>query len=250
MVKKISYILLCACSLLLAACEVIPEGERLIEVDAPETVSRALLVEFTGFLCVNCPNAAQEAHRLMEQYPEELVVVEMHPATNAFCQTTIAEYDLTCEAADAYYKAHGGTAGTSFPTGVVDGNSPLTDYTSWGALIYSATHRKKTGELTLAVETGEKLHIDASFEPGDAELSLWLVEDSIVSPQMMPDGSTNMHYVHNHVLRASLSVGDNELPERVNGVPVRAQHCAVVGVLTDKANGTVLDVRHVVLNDK
>ena len=31
------------------------------------------------------------------------------------------------------------------------------------------------------------------------------MEDNIVGPQMMPDGSANFEYVHNHVLRGSIN---------------------------------------------
>jgi hypothetical protein len=37
------------------------------------------------------------------------------------------------------------------------------------------------------------------------KLQIWLVEDSIDSFQLMPDGSRNDAYVHNHVLRCAVN---------------------------------------------
>ena len=68
---------------MLTACEVIPEGERLIPVETEETNRKILLVEFSGVNCNNCPTAAEEGHKLQHLYGEKLVIVEMHPASNA-----------------------------------------------------------------------------------------------------------------------------------------------------------------------
>ena len=71
---------------LLTACEVIPAGEReevIFTPTDPSAVKRtSLLIEYSGWQCVNCPTAAEEAHHLKEQYGENLVVVVMHPESN------------------------------------------------------------------------------------------------------------------------------------------------------------------------
>lgn len=252
--------------MLLAGCQVIPENEQLIPVGNQEPKSRALITEFTGFLCVNCPNAAAMAHDLLGLYPDNLIVVEMHPKANSFCQTTIAEYDYTCPAADSIYKALGGTAATSFPTGVVNLTSGLQDYTAWPSLVSTAVLKEARANISLDAEllTGRTVQVNytAEIQPsetfGKVHLMLLLVEDNIVGPQMMPDGSTNMTYTHNHVLRGTLT--DNvwgveidttlgikqlsyEVPEMNNGQTINLDNCSVVGVLT--SNGEVLDVKQV-----
>ena len=68
---------------LLTACEVIPEGDRLIPLETEATNRKTLLVEFSGVNCNNCPTAAEEGHKLQHLYGEKLVIVEMHPASNA-----------------------------------------------------------------------------------------------------------------------------------------------------------------------
>ena len=37
------------------------------------------------------------------------------------------------------------------------------------------------------------------------KLQLWLVEDSIVAPQMFPNNKVEKEYVHNHVFRAAIN---------------------------------------------
>ena len=61
---------------LLAACEVIPSGQReevIFTPADPSAVKRtSLLIEYSGWQCVNCPTAAEEAHYLKEQYGENV----------------------------------------------------------------------------------------------------------------------------------------------------------------------------------
>lgn len=268
---------LLAAAMLLIGCQVINEADRLIPVENQAPKSRALITEFTGFLCVNCPNAAAMAHDLLGTYPENLVVVEMHPKANSFCQTTIAEYDYTCPAADTIYKALGGTAATSFPIGVINMTGGLQDYTAWPALVSASLMKEKEGRLQLTRHMTNKprtivvsYHADA-FSSNDSRtgqklelrLMLLLVEDNIVGPQMMPDGSTNMNYTHNHVLRGSLfddvwgvpetvlvnqryddvwKIVEYQVPEMINGQTIDFMNCSVVGILMDAATREVHDV--------
>ena len=65
---------------LLCACEVIDEAERLIPVDTvPQGNRTHVLIEYTGFRCVNCPTAAEQANELKKLYSEHLVIVSLHP---------------------------------------------------------------------------------------------------------------------------------------------------------------------------
>ena len=37
------------------------------------------------------------------------------------------------------------------------------------------------------------------------KLQVWIVEDGIKAMQLMPDGSANQEYIHNHVFRAAVN---------------------------------------------
>ena len=258
-VKKYIFILLAGMALV--GCQVIPEDERLIEV--PMTINGDIhphvLIEYTGFRCVNCPLAAEQAHDLQQLYGNNLIVVAMHPASNPFTQGV---YDYTCPASDIYYQFMGGTATTPFPTGNIDmmeyENNYLIDYTTWPALIKEQmsdiTDIRLQTTATLDAQTRDITISTTAYagEAIDVELVLWLTEDSITGAQLMPDGTPNMEYTHNHVLRAaagepwgkSLSLSTMpthdtttlHLPDQCN-----AANCHIVALIIDKDDKHILN---------
>ena len=207
---------------LLTACEVIPAGEReevIFTPTDPSAVKRtSLLIEYSGWQCVNCPTAAEEAHHLKEQYGENLVVVVMHPESNPNTRhNNKPALNYTCPEADSIYMMMGGTNTTPFPTGSVnmlknDTKGYFSDYDNWGTLISQAYAAPKPVILShdaygytdsrfiwMAVDI---TNLDSL--PIDATLHVWLTEDSIVGSQKKPEG-TDKNYVHNHLMRASIT---------------------------------------------
>ncbi|MEE0952366.1 MAG: hypothetical protein U0L62_09200, partial [Paludibacteraceae bacterium] len=74
MVKRLGYILLLATMLI--SCEVIREEDRFIPIPTPLSTERThVLIEYTGFRCVNCPTAAAHAAQLQQTYGEQLIIV-------------------------------------------------------------------------------------------------------------------------------------------------------------------------------
>lgn len=277
--KKI--ISLLAALLLLAGCETIPENRQLIPLPASEWKSRALLIEFTGFLCSNCPTAAQEAEQLKQAYGDALTVVAAHPADNAFTQTAIPAYDFTCDAANEIYRYVGGTATTPFPTGVLGLQGPFLSYSEWSTAILHSVLQDKGGHVGLQITAADTtlrsvaLTLTAQATPTAAiatgevrvlQALLLLVEDSIIGPQVegKADGSVveRTDYVHRHMLRAALAEDDPwsslftcqvggtpetrdyicEIPAGNAARPIRMAHCAIVAVLLDAETREVLDV--------
>ena len=194
---------LCAWFLLLTSCETIPEGERLIEIPLPEdtTGGAHLLIEYTGFRCVNCPKASEAAQALKEMYGERLLVVSMHPESNPFTQ---GKYDYTCEAADIYYRYMGGTATTPFPTGNIDlaqtNGNWFSDYSEWPTLL--ARRMSEPAKVHMTEENGEITFFADKEQTG--RLVVWLVEDSVQGAQALPDGSVDLQYYHRHMLRGAI----------------------------------------------
>ena len=207
---------------LLTACEVIPAGEReeiIFTPTDPNAVKRtSLLIEYSGWLCVNCPTAAEEAHHLKEQYGENLVVVVMHPESNPNTRhNNKPALDYTCPEADSIYTMMGGTNTTPFPTGSVnmlknDTKGYFSDYDNWGTLISQAYAAPKPVILSHdAYGYTDSRYIWMAVDitnldslPIDATLHVWLIEDSIVGSQKKPEG-TDKNYVHNHLMRASIT---------------------------------------------
>lgn len=207
---------------LLTACEVIPAGEReeiIFTPTNPNAVKRtSLLIEYSGWQCVNCPMAAEEAHHLKEQYGENLVVVVMHPESNPNTRhNNKPALDYTCPEADSIYTMMGGTNTTPFPTGSVnmlknDTKGYFSDYDNWGTLISQAYAAPKPVILSHdAYGYTDSRYIWMAVDitnldslPIDATLHVWLTEDSIVGSQKKPEG-TDKNYVHNHLMRASIT---------------------------------------------
>ena len=52
----------------MAGCELIPDEERYKPVDSRTGTRCHVLLEFTGFRCVNCPAASELAQRLQQTY--------------------------------------------------------------------------------------------------------------------------------------------------------------------------------------
>ena len=207
---------------LLSACEVIPENDRITEVFTPTDPSAikrtSVLIEYSGWQCVNCPTAAEEAHHLKEQYGENLVVVVMHPESNPNTRhNNKPQLNYTCPEADSLYIMMGGTNTTPFPTGnvnmVKDGTKGyFNDYDKWATLVSQAYSTPKPviiGQEVKGTADSKDITItiditNAGSEMMDATLQVWLTEDNVIGSQKKPEG-TDKNYAHNHLLRASVS---------------------------------------------
>ena len=204
----------------LTACEVIPSGQRdkviFTPSDSTAIKRTSLLIEYSGWQCVNCPTAAEEAHRLKELYGEELVVVVMHPESNPNTRhNNKPALDYTCPEADSIYVMMGGTNTTPFPTGnvnlVKDAKGYFNDYDKWATLISQAYATPKPVLLTLEadyIDTNVRFIAANITNMGaqsiEATLQVWLTEDSVMGSQKKPEG-TDKNYAHNHLMRASIS---------------------------------------------
>ena len=208
--------------LLFSACEVIPENEQITEVFTPTDPSAikrtSVLIEYSGWQCVNCPTAAEEAHHLKEQYGENLVVVVMHPESNPNTRhNNKPALNYTCPEADSIYIMMGGTNTTPFPTGNVNMVKDATkgyfnDYDKWATLVSQAYSTPKPVIIGQEVEgTTDSKDITITIDITnldslmiDATLQVWLTEDSVMGSQKKPEG-TDKSYAHNHLMRASIS---------------------------------------------
>jgi hypothetical protein len=236
---------------LMVACDEVSVNDRLIYVEPPQ-VSRAVLIEdYTGQYCVNCPRATEEIERLIEQYGDSIVIaVAIH--SGPFGKSKGEPSPLYTEVGDMYFNTWGMSAQ---PIGLIDrlfGSTPFS-YTDWaGGVNYEVAidppvsfltdidYDAETRDAAIEVQT---IGLDSALVSG--KLQVWLVEDSIDSFQLMPDGSREEHYNHMHVFRASVNdpwgdalsvshgqvaVKNYELKLDPAWVP---EHCSVVTFLYD-----------------
>ncbi len=212
-------------ALLMAACSYIDEDERLIYVK-PAPVERCVLIEdFTGQRCVNCPNAAEEIEKLIEQYGDAIIAVSIHSGPLGF-HTNARFYGLSTDIGDDYYN-HWNLEYQ--PVGLIDRGAPV-EYTAWGALIREELQKTAPVEIGLNVSLDDDFKLSIRTEvkgvDGDTQgkLQLWIVEDNITAFQMMPGNIRNDDYTHRHVFRAAVNGQWGEDVEVQEGYTVSNNH--------------------------
>lgn len=201
-----AYIAFLLTAVLMTACSNIDEDKRLIYVK-PAPVERCVLIEdFTGQRCPNCPDAADEIEKLIEQYGDAIIAVSIHSGPLGF-HTNSRFYGLSTDVGDDYYNHWN----LEFqPVGLIDRGAP-TEYTAWGTLIREELQKIAPVEIDLGVAYDDSLQlsINAQVKSVDGniqgKLQIWVVEDSVTAFQMMPDGTRNDTYTHRHVFRATVN---------------------------------------------
>ena len=203
-IKTVITFLLAA--VLMTACSHIDEDEQLIYVK-PAPVSRCVLLEdFTGQRCVNCPKAAEEIEKIVEQYGEDVVIaVSIHSGPLGF-HTNSRFVGLSTDVGDSYFNHWGFDYQ---PVGLIDRGSPA-EFTSWSTLIREELQKTAPVEIELEVTPeAEDYHLQAKVKGVDGntqgKLQLWIIEDNITAFQLMPDGTRNDAYTHRHVFRATVN---------------------------------------------
>lgn len=193
-------------AMLLAACSYIEEGERLIYVKPADVKRRVLLEDFTGQRCINCPKASDEIKALQEQYGEENVIaVGIHSGPLGF-HSTDKYMGLSTDTGDEYYSHW---ALDFQPVGLIDRGAPL-EYTAWNARVREELAKSAPVDIDLVLDVkNDQLTIWADVRgvqgSTTGKLQLWLTEDNVTAFQLMPDGSRNMEYVHQHVFRTAVN---------------------------------------------
>lgn len=204
---------ICAAALSLMACSNIDEDDRLIYVEPVEVSKHVLIEDFTGQRCKNCPNASEVIEDLQKQYgADNVIAVAIHsgPYSKDLMGNPLS---LWTETGDYYFEPwYTG----SQPVGVFDRKTSSNLYTSWRTIVREALQTSAPLELSATTEYDDntrtvEINVNANgvYEI-TGKLQIWLIEDSIVDIQQMPDGSINSNYVHNHVFRTAVNGRDGE----------------------------------------
>lgn len=200
-------------AMFLAACDYIAPSEQLIEVDdivvppAPTVVMRkALLEDFTGQKCSNCPTAIEVIEELQKAYGDRLIAVGIHSGPLGF-KGTATRVGLATDLGDTYFNRWN----LDFqPVGLINRGSAI-NYPEWMGKVREVLNQEAGTSLELSAQlSADELVITAKATrlAADAyagKLQLWVVEDSIVAQQVMPDGKPQLDFVHNHVFRTAVN---------------------------------------------
>lgn len=189
------------------SCSHIDEDSRLIEVPHAK-ISRAVLVEeFTGQRCVNCPNAATEIERLQEEYGKgNVIAVAIHSGPLAFYSTDKV-LGLRTALGDEYYDYWRVEAE---PSGLINRSGGVLLLDKWATRVYQDMQNEAPVELAAKAKIADNGLIEIGIEflsvkDFSGKLQVWIIEDGIVALQMLPDGTLNREYVHNHVFRSTVN---------------------------------------------
>lgn len=202
------------------SCDNIDTDDRFVTSEKPEVpieeVGQTLLIqEFTGNMCVNCPKGAQMLHSIQETYPDNVIVVGMHPEGGGPNTVPIGPQDFRCEEAQAMYSLY---QPSGFPCAVFNGTEKSTAIDNWMTL--AAAQMGKIANLSISAECDYEestrdltVNYTLNFTHDvDDKLGVmvWIMENDIVGFQINDQNTLMNDYVHNHVLRASLNGVDGQ----------------------------------------
>ncbi len=184
------------------------------------TEKHVLLEDFTGHKCVNCPEAAIAAHNLAEDLNHKLIIYSVHAGYYAEPDET-GNYtaDFRCETGEALYNNFQAFAN---PIGLIDrvefNGSLLIGAGNWETVVMQEIEKENAVDLKLRniyYPNLNKIQIDVAakflFEPeGKYKLVVYVVEDSIVSPQKNNNPAIGpspdwLDYEHRNILRGAVN---------------------------------------------
>ncbi len=196
-----------------ASCSNIDEGDRLIYVK-PAEVGRAILIEdFTGQRCINCPTGTEIINGIVDTYGEDNVIaVGIHSGPLGFAGNS-KTVGLMTDTGNEYYTRWDKENKMGQPWVIFNRKtSPDSHYNNWAAMVGTIISEKANLSVKIANAYDAATRTLTTTVGADGvngtvngKLQVWIVEDGIKALQMMPDGTSNREYVHNHVFRAAVN---------------------------------------------
>ncbi len=227
---------------------------------------KIFLEEFTGHTCVNCPQGHKVAKDLKNKYGDTLLIMSIHAGIFSTPEPPSFTADYRTEAGNEMNSVFGIVG---YPCGLVNrtefGGSQIIDKSGWATAI--EIYDRTSPKIALQIEnyyntTNQKLctFIKTTFLQNSTKnlnLTVFLIEDSIVSPQKNNDPSlgstpTIVDYVHSHLLRGSINsvwgdaISTTSQPEMANnskikgysfsfsGKSFKPEKCSIIAVVYDK----------------
>lgn len=266
--KKTTTIALAAL-LFFAACDKIDPEEYTVYDGAVITwsagsaelqpIQRTLVEKFTGPRCNNCPTADITLDGLHDQWGDRLVLIAVnHPKGQGMPYPN--EPDLRTDGGTAWDEYYGITAIPSAFINRDKGTRFEGEMSNIAAALDNAMQRQPIVALEAAA-TGESqinLSIDLQFiqsHTSDMTLTVAIVEDSLEYKQLLPDGTVDPDYSHNHMLRKVVTSfwgrdveATGTAGQKVHGTmsfnlpeDCIATNCHIVVFLSDKSTRQVIN---------
>ena len=206
---KSFYISLLAAVALLSGCDSVGSDERLIEIPAATVQRNVLIEDFTGQRCIFCPAASEVIAEQQKLYgADKLIAVAFHAGPLAI-KSGSGFVGLRTDVGDTYYKYW---AVPNVPKAIINRRGGVLSKDTWAGRIYEEFAQTTTVNIDLKCQyetTTRQVEIETDLktlaEDVKGKLQLWLVEDSVVAPQLFPNNKVEKEYVHNHVFRAAIN---------------------------------------------
>lgn len=219
-------------------------------------VQRAFVEKYTGPKCNNCPQADTTLDEAHEQYGDRLVAVSINHPTGMGTPFN-GDPDMRTEggtAWDNYLKI------SSIPAAYLNrsGEKFLGKMGEIKAAIGTALQETPVVALNVGF-SNDTINVDFTLlQDYSAPLTLTVVvtEDSLVYKQLMPDGSVNDNYPHNHMLRKFITgIWGDEIPNSgqageslrgtinhtFDGSDMVLANCHIVAFVSDKNTHRILN---------
>lgn len=232
----------------------------------PSTVYRKVLFdEYTGHLCIGCPEGHVILDQLLDLYGDTLVAVGIHANWFAEPESGVFSYDFRTPTGEQLYLDY---HISNNPQAIINRSGSALDKSAWHNGMQTADrslhaaiqiiNQFDDAHQTLKINTKTTLLEDYGQS---VLLSLLLVEDNIIKPQKFSD-HVDEEYVHNHVLRAGINgnygeyISPNGLVSKdgeylygysldFNGHDWVPENCSVIAILLDESSKEVLQVEKV-----
>ena len=224
--------------------------------DVP-AVQRVLVEKFTGPRCTNCPTADAT---LAAIHDERVVLVSINHPTGQGVPFP-EQPDMRTDGGTVWDNWYGINA---IPAAYINrdkGSQYLGDMGTIGGAINQALNDNPSIAMSVtATQTDNGIDVVSTLKyvkenRDELTLTVALVEDSLVYRQLMPDGTIDDNYLHNHMLRKVItsywgaSVEASGYPnECVAGVlnftpssDVNLENCHIVAFVSDRATRRVLN---------
>lgn len=180
---------------------------------------QVLLEEFTGHLCVNCPEAATMAHELAEDLDHKLVIYSVHAGNFAVPEPgTAMDADFRNPVSTALYNDFQIFAN---PLALIDraqyNGLRWIQSNDWQTVVMNELEKPNVANMRLSNTffpnlNVVKVEVETEFTEqveGQYKLAVYIAEDSIVAPQLNNNPSigeeTLFNYVHRNVLRDAIT---------------------------------------------
>lgn len=181
------------------------------ELDPNQVYRKILFEEFTGHRCTNCPDGHKKLEEIQERYGDTLIAVGIHFGSLAKPVGSTYSYDFRTESGNIIGESY---AIDAIPAAIVNRNDKEGGWqrAQWMNVVSSIDRSSVPAALQLVNEyNGTDSTLKANVKmtmltnyDRPIRLVIYLVEDGIVKPQK--DGDQDiLDYVHNHVLRATLT---------------------------------------------